>query len=596
MGPVPSAKRLGITGAAVVVVLNLLALVALAQAEWNAIDSGSYGLTWDTTGVVHVVDPNGAAARAGIAVGDRVQLGALTPEARLAFLFPNASEQVQLPLVGPPPRTVTITALPNRQSGFSGVLDIAGYPLLVLVALCLANVVVLLRPGRPTWTYYAFVWLSTICAFQDYFYVKGPLWGRLAVQGFYQLAFVGALFTLTLFSTRVFKSERPLQGRWERTILILGAIDFLIWNYFMTGYALDWYRRPLAGSIAGQLADIALSWTVLAVLWTLVERAHEAARGRARWIVAGLALQPVVIILNSVLGLVQEIVFHWSSALVWTPLFKVLEPWAAAIGAIAVSYAFVNERIIDIGFVIGRATGYAITSALLVLFMAVCEWSVGELFADSHLAAYATLAAALLGAFSFSRIHEGIDSALDRLFFRREFLAEQRLKRDARALAFVTSERTAIELILDEPLEALELSSAALFKLDEDRGVYACAAMRLWPQDTMLTIATDDPLIAELRSEREPLSLTQIGWSHDGLPRGAQAPVVAVPALARSDLYAFALYGAHRDGAALNSEELTLLGTLVASAAATFDHLDAQRAREEIEDLRRRLSEVGGTA
>ena len=596
MAPAPSTRRLGAAGAAVLVLLNLLALLALAQVEWNAIDSGSYGLTWDTTGVVHKVDPAGAAARAGIAVGDRVQLGGLTPEDRLAFLFPNASEEVRVPLAGPPPRTVSMTALPDRTSGISGLLDIAAYPLLVLVALCLATVVVLLRPGRPTWTYYAFVWLSTICAFQNYFYVKGPLWGRLAVQGFYQLAFVGALFALALFSTRVFKSERPLQRSRETAIIVLGAIDFLVWNYFMNGYALDWYRRPLAGSIAGQIADIALSWAVLAVLWTLVERAHEEGRGRARWIVAGLALQPIVIIVNSLQGLIQEIVFHWSSALVWTPLFKVLEPWAAAIGAIAVSYAFVNEHIIDIGFVIGRATGYAVTSALLVLFMAVCEWSVGELFADSHLAAYATLAAALLGAFSFNRIHESIDSALDRLFFRREFLAEQRLKRDARSLAFVTSERTAIELILDEPLEALELASAALFKLDEDRGAYVCAAMRAWPQDAMIVIASDDPLIAQLRSEREPLSLREIGWVHDGLPRGAQSPVVAVPALARSDLYAFALYGGHRDGAALNSEERALLGTLVASAAATFDHLDAQRARQEIDDLRRRLSELTGTA
>ncbi|MBV8285013.1 MAG: hypothetical protein JO175_10230, partial [Candidatus Eremiobacteraeota bacterium] len=270
-------------------------------------------------------------------------------------------------------------------------------------------------------------------------------------------------------------------------------------------------------------------------------------------------------------------------------------PWAALIGAVAVSYAFINERIIDIGFVIGRATGYAMTSAVLVLFMAICEWSVGELFADSHLAAYATLAAALLAAFSFNAIHQRIDAVLDWLFFRREFLAEQRLRRDARALSFVTSERAVVELMLDEPVQALELSSAALFKLDEDKGAYVRAAMRFWPEDAMIDIPADDPLIAQLRSEREPLSLPELGWSRSGLPAGPLAPVLAVPALARSDLYAFALYGAHRDGATLNVEERGLLGNLVAAAAATFDHLDAQRAREEIAALRRRLSEITGS-
>lgn len=588
-------KRLNAAGVALLVVLNVLALLALAQAEWNAINIGSYGLTWGDLGTVHEVAAGGAAARAGIVVGDQVNLAAMSPEDRMAFLFPNAGEQIDLPLIKPP-RTVTVTAAFNRPQGFLGSLDLYGYPLLVLIALCLATAVVLLRPGRPTWTYYAFVWMSTIIAFQNYFYVKGPVIGRLAVQGVYQLAFVGALFTLALFSTRVFNPQRRLQRRWEAIVVVLGIVDFVVWDYFMNGYALHWWHRPLLVPIAGQLADIAMASAVLAVLWTLVGRAPETARSRARWIVAGLALQPVVIILNSLQGFVQEVVAHWSSALLWTPLFKTLEPWAAVIGALVVSYAFVNEHIIDIGFVIGRATGYAITSALLVLFMAVCEWSVGELFADSHLAAYATLAAALLGAFSFNAIHHRIDCLLDWLFFRRDFLAEQRLKRDTRALAFVTSERTVIELILDEPLEALELSSAALFKLDEDRNVYASAAMRSWPQDAMVTISTDDPLIAQLRSEREPLSLLEIGWTHDGLPRGPQSPALAVPALARSDLYAFALYGSHRDGAVLNSDERALLGALVAGAAATFDHLDAQRARQEIEELRRRLSEFTETA
>ncbi|HZY99976.1 MAG TPA: hypothetical protein VFE36_10415 [Candidatus Baltobacteraceae bacterium] len=589
-------KRHHALGIGVLALLNLLALLALAQVEWNAIDSGSYGLTWDTAGSVHDVAANGPAARAGIVAGDRVNLDALTPEDRLAFLFPNAGEQMRVPIVGHGPNAIKLTADLDRPSGFPGSLDVYAYPLLVFFALCLATAIVLLRPGRPTWTYYAFVWLSTMCGFQNYLYVEGPLWGRLAVQSFQAFAFVGALFTLTLFSTRILRPESERQAKRETTVVVLCVVDFLVWSYFMVGYALAWWHRPLAASVGGQIADIALAATVLSVVWTLVGRAPEQSRGRVRWIVTGLALQPVVIILNSLQGLLQEIAFHYSSALSWTPLYKALEPWAAFIGAVVVSYAFVNEHIIDIGFVIGRAGGYAVTSALLVLFMAVSEWSVGELFADSHLAAYATLAAALLGAFSFNAIHHRIDAVLDWLFFRREFLAEQRLKRDARALAFVTTERTAIELILDEPLEALELSSAALFKLDDDRNAYTCSAMRLWPQDAMITISTDDALIAQLRSEREPLSLREIGWAHEGVPRGAQAPVIAVPALARSDLYAFALYGAHRDGSTLNSEERALLGSLVASAAATFDHLDAQRARREIEDLRRRLAEITGTA
>ncbi|HEY1977722.1 MAG TPA: hypothetical protein VGG89_14315 [Candidatus Baltobacteraceae bacterium] len=589
-------KRLNAAGVIVLVLLNVLALLALAQVEWNDLTFGTYGLTWGAEGVVHDVDPNGPAAKAGIVAGNRVAWTAVTPEDRLSFLFPNAGDTVTVTLEGTPPRTVRLTAAAEHERGILRSLHLIVHPLLVFFALCLATAVLLLRPGRATWTFYAFVWLSTILAFQDYFYVKGSVAIQLAVQTLYDLSFAAALLTLAIFATRVINPDRRLQRRWEALLVALAIVDFAIWNYFMIGYTLALPTWPFGVAVAGQLADIALAAAVLYLLSTIVGRAREEMRVRARWIVAGLGLQPIVVILNSLQNLVQELVFHWTGALLYTPLFKVLEPWAAFIGAVAVSYAFVNERIIDIGFAIGRATGYAITSALLVLFMAISEWAVGELFADSHLAAYATLAAALLGAFSFSAIHHRIDAILDWLFFRREFLAERRLKRDARALAFVTSERSVIEMILDEPLEALELSSAALFKLDEDRNVYACAAMRAWPQDAMITISTDDPLVAQLRSEREPLALHEVGWSHEGMPVGAQAPVLAVPALARSDLYAFALYGARRDGAVLNSDERALLGSLVSSAAATFDHLDAQRAREEIQDLRRRLSELTGTA
>lgn len=576
------------------VILNLAAILALAQVEWNDLTAGSYGLTWGAAGVVHDVVPNGPAAKAGVVAGDRFNLMVGAPQDRLSFMFPNAGETVTMTLRGKPPRTVTLTAVPDRQHGLLGSLHLIVHPLLVLLALGLATAVVLLRPGRATWTYYAFVWLSTILAFQDYFYVKGSTAFQVAVQTFYDLSFAAALLTLAIFATRVFNPDRRLQRRWEALLLALAIVDFAVWNYAVIGYTFALSARPLGVTIAGQIADITFAGAVLFLLSTIVGRTREEARERARWIVAGLALQPIVVILNAGEDLVREIVFHWNSALLYTPLFKVLEPWAAFIGAVAVSYAFVNERIIDIGFAIGRATGYAITSALLVLFMAVSEWSVGELYADSHLAAYATLAAALLAAFSFNAIHHRIDALVDWIFFRREFLAEQRLKRDARALAFVTSERAVIELILDEPVQALELTSAALFRLNEDKGAYVCAAMRLWPEAAMTDIPIDDPLIAQLRSEREPLALRDLGWSRADLPTGAQAPVLAVPALARSDLYAFALYGAHRDGATLNSEERALLGALVASAAATFDHLDAQRARDEIVELRRRLSEISG--
>jgi hypothetical protein len=572
-------------------VLDLFALLLLAQVQWNILNAGSYGLTIDISGRVHDVEPAGAAQRSGIVRGDWVDMASMNPLDRMAFRHPNTGESITLAVRhGHTMRTAVLRAQPERPTLTWGGFAVYGYPLLVFITLCLATAVVLMRPGVPAWTYFAFVWFSTICAFQDAIYVPGPVTARLAMQQVYQIAFAGAFFSLTLFSTRLFNPDRRWQRRWEAVIAGLLFLDLLVWQYLIFGYAFGWPSFGRLASAAGSAIDIIAVGAVLAVLSTIIARSNEENRQRAVWIFVGVSLQPALIVINGLQQLFSDYFAGGSSALTFTPLYRILEPWAALAGAVSVWYALVSERVIDIRFAIGRASGYAITSVLLVLFMAVAQWAVGELFADSRVAAYATLAAAILAAFSFNELHKKIDALLDFAFFRREYFAEQRLRRATRALAFATSERSVAEFLLDEAVDALELSSAALFRLDEDRGEYRCTAVRDWPNGKVISVSDDDRLVAELRSEREPLVLDSIGWKHADVPSGACAPLIAVPALARSDLYAFVLYGGHRDGATINRDERSLLNGLVASAAATFDHLDAQRARDEINDLKRRLT------
>ncbi len=581
----------------VLIGLNCLLMLGLAQVEWNVAHAGDFGVTIGTSGSVHAVVPNGPAARAGIRSGDFVALGHMPPTDKLELLYTAAGTTVTLPVyrhrVG---RTVHVTAAPVPPEGWWGRLRFYLYPLLALLALGLATAVVLLRPGAPAWTYYAFVWLSTISAFQNDFYVHGSVWAAMTVLLVYQIAFLGALYTLSLFSTRLFNPQRAWQRRWETSIGVAVAIDFAIWFYFLFAYVFHWWAFKLVIPVLGGIGDITVAALVLAVLATMVGRSQPERRQRVMWVFIGLALQPSLIILNALQDLLLVALANWSNSFAFTPLYSLLEPWAALIGALAVTYAFVNEHIIDIRFAIGRASGYAITSALLILFMAIAEWSLGELFADSHVAAYLTLAAAVLAAFSFNAVHKRIDTLLDLAFFRREFFAEQRLQRDARALAFVTNESTVNRFLIDEPVDALELQTAALFVLDDEGKQYRCTASRNWPDGAPVDLSADDPLVAELRSERSVLSLNAIGWTCAGLPSGALRPVIAAPALARGDLYAFVFYGAHRDGATLNPEERALLGHLVISAAATFDHLDATRARAEIDRLKGELARLNGPA
>ena len=61
------------------------------------------------------------------------------------------------------------------------------------------------------------------------------------------------------------------------------------------------------------------------------------------------------------------------------------------------------------------------------------------------------------------------------------------------------------------------------------------------------------------------------------------APIytLAVPVTVRHELVSFTLYGAHTNGAQLDPDEVVLLEELAREAARAYDHVEAQRAREQ---------------
>lgn len=65
---------------------------------------------------------------------------------------------------------------------------------------------------------------------------------------------------------------------------------------------------------------------------------------------------------------------------------------------------------------------------------------------------------------------------------------------------------------------------------------------------------------------------------------------MVIPIVVRSELKAIAFYGPHRSGAAIDSDEASWLSSLAASASAAYDHIDAERMRNENEALRRQLA------
>ncbi|HXW76380.1 MAG TPA: hypothetical protein VEJ20_03130, partial [Candidatus Eremiobacteraceae bacterium] len=65
-----------------------------------------------------------------------------------------------------------------------------------------------------------------------------------------------------------------------------------------------------------------------------------------------------------------------------------------------------------------------------------------------------------------------------------------------------------------------------------------------------------------------------------------QQPLLAVPVVVRHKVEAFALYGGHSGGEALDPDEIHSLRQLAMPAGAAYDHLEAEALRAQLERLR----------
>jgi hypothetical protein len=193
-----------------------------------------------------------------------------------------------------------------------------------------------------------------------------------------------------------------------------------------------------------------------------------------------------------------------------------------------------------------------------------------------------------------------LNKAIERLFFRKRHLAEARLGRAAHALPQARSVAVIEATLVGEAADAIGLASAAMFREDRE-GRFARTAAAGWNDGECAALDDTDLLVLALRSEGRIVDLTEFTWRRTDIPQGGSAPVVAVPVRRRTELVAFALYGGHADGGALEADELELLERLAYAAGIAFDQLEALQLREENErqravigDLTARLDELRG--
>ncbi|GAC1403508.1 MAG: hypothetical protein NVSMB64_05350 [Candidatus Velthaea sp.] len=320
---------------------------------------------------------------------------------------------------------------------------------------------------------------------------------------------------------------------------------------------------------------------VVALLGITIARfanANGEDRRRLGWVLAGVCVS----------GLATTTLYtdSWSGAGPITyPIWFSLATDAATIALpIALAYAILRHRVIDLGFAVNRTVVFAVITLGLVVLVSLIDWLSGRfLFGGRFSLALEAVVTVAFGV-ALNWIHERVNGLVDRLFFRERHRAERLMEERMHALDFAKASSTVDDALTAEAATVMRLASAAVYRRGSD-GVYAFAVAHDWP-DAPSSFEADHLLVRTLRATERTVTLDASRIGDIRFPLEARRPDVAIPLAIRHDLHGFVLYGRHCGDTAIDPEELKLLEALARHAATAYDAIEADAFRREALSLR----------
>lgn len=322
-------------------------------------------------------------------------------------------------------------------------------------------------------------------------------------------------------------------------LILIGSTALLAYYFSRFARPLSPLRRVLTGFVYASsivqavvvAAAFAAAWQTL--LWSFLEigsllcgilaaaAAHGAERRRIAWAVASFA---------PALGGYAV----WHTIMLVAPsspvdvFFRTFESCLWLLAPVALSYSLLTHRFIDIGFVLNRATIFALVTLIVVGIFVVLEWSLGMLF--EHMSGGTNLSinviVALAVGYSLRFIHAQVDRAVDTLFFKKRHENEMRLRRFAREAEFISDRETLLRRAVDVVRDSTGAQSIEI--LLERGGVYRSAAST---SSNGHVVDANDPVILSMKAWHEPIALHAVKSAIHGdlaFPIGVRGAVAGV--------------------------------------------------------------------
>ncbi len=310
----------------------------------------------------------------------------------------------------------------------------------------------------------------------------------------------------------------------------------------------------LAGAHApGYLAALLATLVILTLAFA---KASGDARRRMRWIVVSTAV--------GFSGVIVTLGAHLAGKPI--PDYPIVDLTAVAI-PIGYAYAIMRHRVIDVGFAINRAVVFAVMSSVVVAAFALLSGAL-ERAAIGQSASVALQVIVALGlALSFNALEKRVESAIDRVFFRRKHEAQAALAQFGDDAPFVHDVDVLLARVVELVRSQLGAADVAVYvsRHDDDYDLAAAAGDRF-----PAAVPIDDPLFVRLRA-----SLRDVD-SDDVRSAIAQA-FTAFPLAAHGRLIGGLICGHRADGEAYDPDERAALRALSSRLASVIEGL---RARE----------------
>jgi hypothetical protein len=533
------------------------------------------------------IDRGGPADRAGIHDGDTVDVREQTPTIRLALLGQ--------PMAGRP-----MTVQLHRAGGTSQAAIVPArfvlarywnYTVWQLASLWLLLFAVLIAWRRPyvdnnlllaTMLACSAIGLSSLTLF----FAWPSLWGYVTI------ALIGQTspLAIALWAALASAFARPL-SRARRLAMVLcyalvaasivvgsGTPDFTLGLAPLLGTLTLWFDPTIFIGPAWTVVEIAAAFaaavcSVLAVLAT-----SRAERQRAPW----LLMPCIVFFCMETLDVVAFHFLSYETVLRMGYFFSI----TAIVTPMILTYAALNRRLIDVGFVLNRTVVFAVVSTIVIGAFVLVEWAAGEwLVNESHTTSVLVgMVVALALGFSLRPIHHYVDRFVDHMLFRKRHHDETALRRFAHEASYINDRSALIERALHAVRNHTTAESADILITNGARSYQSTSN-----PDTG-AISEDDPVIVALTAWNERVDL-------HGLSGSRVQGELAFPMASRGRLLGVLVCGPKRDGEAYAPDETEALAAMGRGIGVALDVIEAreERSSEPLTDLAasiRELSEI----